>query len=160
MEGQASLDRAMRMFEEILKGNPSYTDLSYVLGQTQIWKGEALAKAGNARGALDSYRKGLANLEVVSKGSPTPKSRSDVATALTKIGQALLKTGSGDEAATSFHKALESAEPLVAAKSPNILALYAAADAYSGLGDVASGRAAVPGAAAQETVRCKEAIAW
>jgi tetratricopeptide (TPR) repeat protein len=136
-DGRDALDHAIASLEEIRKHNPSYVDVPYVLGQIQMWKGEALAKAGNARGALDSYRKGLANLEITLKGSPTPKNRCDVAAALARVGQALALMKSAQEASATYQRALEMTEPLASAKPPNILALYAVADVYFGLGELA-----------------------
>jgi eukaryotic-like serine/threonine-protein kinase len=159
-EGLVTMDSAIRLYEELRTSDQSNMDLTFQQGQTQIWRGEALARTGNARGALESYRKALTNFEVVANGSLSPKSHCDIATALTKIGLALLALGRVDEAATSIHKALELAEPLAMAKPPNILALYVAADIYSGLSDVASGRASLPGTASQKAVNCKEAHAW
>jgi tetratricopeptide (TPR) repeat protein len=159
-EGLAALDRSIRLFEELRANDKSYVNLALLLGGVQIWKGEALAHAGDPSGALEAYRKALSNMELVSKESPSPKSSCDVASALTKVGQALLQVGSSNEAATVFQKALLLTEPLATAKPPNFLALYVAADAYSGLGDISSARAWQTGDPVQEAVLCKEATAW
>jgi non-specific serine/threonine protein kinase/serine/threonine-protein kinase len=160
-DGRDALDRAIATLEEIRKHNPSYMDVPYVLGQTQIWKGEALAKAGNARGALDSYRRGLANLEMVMKGSPTPKYRCDVAAALTKVGQALALMKTTQEASATYQKALEMTEPLASAKPPNVVALYAVADVYFGLGELAKMAAKQsPPTSGQQRQHWTEAREW
>ena len=67
---------------------------------------------------------------------------------------------STQESLASYEKALEMTEPLATARPPNVLALYVVADAYSGLGDIASGRATRAGAAAQEALYWKEASSW
>jgi tetratricopeptide (TPR) repeat protein len=53
-----------------------------------------------------------------------------------KMGEAEALIGNYRTAANDFHRALAIAEPLVARKPPNLNALYAAADAYSQLGDL------------------------
>jgi serine/threonine protein kinase len=160
-DGRDALDRAIATLEETRKHNPSYVDVIDVLGQAQIWKGEAWAKAGNARGALDSYRKGLAHLEIVLKGSPTPKNRCDVAAALTKVGQALALMKSTQEASATYQKALEMTEPLASAKPPNIMALYAVADIYFGLGELAKTAAnQSPPTSGQQRQHWTEAREW
>ncbi len=160
-DGGSALDRAIATLEEIRKHNPSYSDVPHVLGQTQIWKGEALAKAGNTLGALTSYRKGLANLEVVMKGSPTPIARCDVAAALTKVAQALASMENTQEALATYRRALEMTEPLIAAKPPNVVALYAVADAYFGMGELARMAAkANPATSGQQRRLWIEARQW
>jgi tetratricopeptide (TPR) repeat protein len=53
-----------------------------------------------------------------------------------KMAEVELLRGNATVAADEFNQALALAEPLIARKPPNLNALYAAADAYSGLGDL------------------------
>jgi serine/threonine protein kinase len=53
-----------------------------------------------------------------------------------KLGEAAARAGQDQEAANAFHQALTIAEPMMAATAVDLDALYAAADAYSGLGEL------------------------
>jgi len=53
-----------------------------------------------------------------------------------KMGEAAARIGNTKLAAEYFHQALAAGEPLLSAQEPDLAALYTAADAYSGLGDL------------------------
>lgn len=53
-----------------------------------------------------------------------------------KMGEAAARVGNTKLAADYFHQALAAVEPLLSAQAPDLAALYSAADAYSGLGDL------------------------
>jgi serine/threonine protein kinase len=53
-----------------------------------------------------------------------------------KMGEAAIRLGNAKLAAEYFHQALAAVEPLLSVQEPDLAALYTAADAYSGLGDV------------------------
>lgn len=62
-----------------------------------------------------------------------------------KMAEASARAGNAQAARDYFQKALAFAEPLISAGSSDSNVLYVAADAYSGLGDIALKRAAQPG---------------
>ena len=85
-----------------------------------------------------------------------------------KMGEASALAGDPAKAADYFHQALAVAEPLISPKNeaPDYfhaepIALYAAADAYSGLGDLSFRKAQRPGQTpAQQKVIWTEARSW
>ena len=60
----------------------------------------------------------------------------NVAACDVKLGEAAAKAGRDQQAQAYFRQALTIAEPLIASETPDLSALYAAADAYSGLGSI------------------------
>jgi len=65
------------------------------------------------------------------------------------LGQASIKTGRDQKAEDYFRNALKLVEPLVSTQPADLDALYAAADAYSGLGELAKRRAQHAGSSAK-----------
>jgi tetratricopeptide (TPR) repeat protein len=53
-----------------------------------------------------------------------------------KMGEVAARIGNAKLATEYFHQALAAVEPLLSAQAPDLAALYTAADAYSGLGDL------------------------
>ena len=62
----------------------------------------------------------------------------NVAAADLKLGEAAAKAGHEQKAASYFHEALSIAEPMIATEPADLDALYAAADSYSGLGELSA----------------------
>jgi serine/threonine protein kinase len=78
-----------------------------------------------------------------------------------KMGEAAALSGEADVAANDFHQALGAAEPMISAKLPELNALYVAADAYSGLGDLSFKRAQhLSQTAAGRKANLTEARSW
>jgi serine/threonine protein kinase len=136
-EGLAMLKKAILVLEESYARDHSYADIPYWLGQDHIWSGEILAETGDVRRALDEYRRGASSLERLMSATLYANTRSDIAASYTKVGTALALTEDNPEASSYYLKALKTAEPLALANPPNALALYAVADAYFGLGELA-----------------------
>lgn len=161
-EGLAMLKRAVGVLEENHARDRSYTDIPYWLGQDHIWRGEILARMGTARAALDEYRRGASSLESLMSGTVSPDTRCDIAASYAKVGAGYTALRSGSEASAAYRKALEIAEPLVSSKPTNVLGLYAAADAYFGMGELAKS-AAQPSTSAlqgEEQQHWREACDW
>jgi tetratricopeptide (TPR) repeat protein len=72
-------------------------------------------------------------------------SQANMAACDVKMGEAAAKARRDQNAAEHFQRALKIAESLIAAQPPDLDALYAAADAYSGLGDMSARRARIGG---------------
>jgi hypothetical protein len=83
-------------------------------------------------------------VESLYKAGATDK-LSTVATCDVKMGQVAAQAGHQQAAAEYFHRA----EPLMSSATANLDALYAAADAYSGLGELSMRKAQRTGQAAQ-----------
>ena len=105
----------------------------------EAWIGEAQAGVHRLREALKSYEKAAAGLAV--DQAHFDDARCDLAMVETKIGNTLVQMGRLPEAAAAYRKASETANLPFSLEHMDIPALYAAADAYAGLGDVAAAEA-------------------
>jgi tetratricopeptide (TPR) repeat protein len=133
-EGQRFLHLGIQLYDKALVLNHSDQQAIHYKGTSEIWLAESLVRTGKTQLSLEIYRNGIMRIESVS--DPDPDARSEVATGYVRLGQALAKLGRRDEAATAYRKALDISEPLATAKPPNTAALYAAADAYSAMGEL------------------------
>ena len=78
-----------------------------------------------------------------------------------KLGEACAKANRDQEAATYFHRALTVVEPLLSAQPVDLDAIYEAADAYSGLGELSMQAAQHAGLTAkQRKAQWSEARSW
>lgn len=78
-----------------------------------------------------------------------------------KMAEAAASSGETEKASDYFHQALVEVEPLLSAQPPTLMALYIAADAYSGLGDLSANRARKKGqTAARQKADWTEARSW
>ena len=105
----------------------------------QAWIAEAQTGTGKFGEALE-------NLEAAAKGLAEDEAnfddaRCDLAMVEAKIGNVLLKMGKRKEARTHFETALEKAKLEVSAEHNDFPALYAAAEALTGMGDVSASEA-------------------
>ena len=100
----------------------------------QAWIGEAQAGTRDLRGALKSFETSAAGLEP-DQGN-FDDARCDLAMVETKIGNVLFAMGNPVEAKQHYEKALITAKLPVSIQHNDFPALYAAAEAYAGLGDV------------------------
>ena len=105
----------------------------------QAWIGEAQA-------GLHRYPEALKNYQAAAKGLAADEAnfddaRCDLAMVETKIGNLLLKMGKAGDAREYYEKALSSAKVPVSSEHNDFPALYAAAEAYAGLGDLAASQA-------------------
>ena len=105
----------------------------------QAWIGEAQAGAHNFVQALKSYEAAAAGLVV--DEPHYDDARCDLAMVETKIGNTLLRMGKAREARTHYEKALDTAKLSVSVEHNDFPALYAAAEAYAGAGDLAASEA-------------------
>jgi non-specific serine/threonine protein kinase/serine/threonine-protein kinase len=101
----------------------------------QAWIGEAQAGTRNFAGALKSFQAAAAGL--AEDESHFDDARCDLAMVETKIGNTLLKIGKAQEADAYYQRALETAKLSSSLEHNDFPALYAAAEAYAGAGDVA-----------------------
>jgi non-specific serine/threonine protein kinase/serine/threonine-protein kinase len=104
-------------------------------GLLETWIGEAQARAHNLPEALKHFQSGAAAL--AADLEKYDDARCDLAMVQTKIGNTLLAMGKVAEASEQYRKALETAKLSFSLEHMDLPALYAAADAYAGLGDVA-----------------------
>ncbi len=105
----------------------------------QAWIGETQARTHNFIQALKSFEAAAAGL--AEDQANYDDARCDLAMVDSKIGYLLLRMGKLKEAATEFQKALDTAKLSFSIEHADIPALYAAADAYAGMGDAALAKA-------------------
>lgn len=107
--------------------------------EMEAWIGEAQTGSHNYVQALKSFEAAAAGL--TEDESHYDDARCDVAMIETKIGNALLKLGRSREAGAHYDKALDTAKLSVSLEHNDFPALYAAAEAYAGAGDLAASEA-------------------
>lgn len=108
-------------------------------GVMQAWIGEAQAASHNLPEALKNYEKAAT---VLSEDKATyDDARCDLAVVYARIGDILMKMGSLQEASKAYTKALEISNLPLSLEHKDFPALYAAADAYEGMGNVAAAEA-------------------
>ena len=156
-ESEVSLRLAARIFEQLHAQNRTIDEVPHGLGAIYIWQGEALAGVRNFDGALESYQKAVAALDPSPDYTLDNDSRCELAVSFTKSGDVFTKIGRLEQASAAYKKAIEWIEPPSPTEFHNVPALYAAAAAYRGLGDVALARARQKVATSPRSVLLREA---
>ncbi len=105
-------------------------------GMVESWIGEAQSRLHNLPEALKHFQDGATAL--TADLEKYDDARCDLAMVETKIGNTLVAMGKLAEASEQYKKAIETAKLSFSLEHMDIPALYAAADAYAGLGDVAA----------------------
>ncbi len=124
----------------------------------QAWIAEAqmgVHKFGDALKNFEAAAKGLAEDE-----ANFDDARCDLAMVEAKMGGVLLKMGKAKDARAYFEKALEKAKLDASAEHDDFPALYAAAEALAGLGDVSTSEARSTAVESARGKFCAEASAW
>jgi tetratricopeptide (TPR) repeat protein len=127
---------------------------------TLVARGTILISANRPEAAVADFESARSIYESRNMEGTTYK-RTNVAACDVKIGEAAARTQNDQAAAASYHQALMIVEPLISTENADLDALYVAADAYSGLGDISTRKAQRTG---QTTDRQKsnsaEARSW
>ena len=114
----------------------------------QAWIAEVQAATGNTPEALKNYAGAAAGL--AEDENNFDDARCDLAMVETKIANLLAKTGKLHDAETEYNKALDTAKVPFSLEHGDIPSLYAAAEAYAGLAEIAETKARkIPDAAAR-----------
>ena len=130
------LQRVIQAFQTLHTQARFMNDVGPSVTDFRIWLGQAQAGTRDFESALKSYQTAISELE-----SPDPmqdETRCDLATAYTKIGDTQAAMGKFTDAAAAYNKALDAARVSFAFDHQDVPALYPAADAYAGLGDVSA----------------------
>jgi len=116
--------------------------------EAQVWPGPGMIHVwiGEGQSGTHQLTEALASFEDAAKilaedESAYDDARCDLAMVQTKIGNTLLRLGKRREAAAEYAKALDTAKLPFSLEHKDFPSLYAAADAYAGLGDVAAAEA-------------------
>jgi serine/threonine protein kinase/tetratricopeptide (TPR) repeat protein len=148
-EALKALEVAFRQFQAL--NTTVYSGVGS--GGMLAWVGEAQAATHHFQAALKSFQKSAAIL-AADQGN-YDDARCDLAMVQTKMGSVLLRMGKLPEAASEFNKALNTANLSFSIQHMDLPSLYAAADAYSGMGNVEALEAAMA-ATATERGRLRE----
>ena len=146
--GLTMLDRAIRVYERSAREDRSHLETPFWLGADLIWRGEALMGSGRARAALESFQNAIFRFMPIANG-PNGAAVA-LAVSHSKSAGVFLALGQLRDAAAEYRKALAILEPLKPDQSANLTAVYAAADAYFGLGSLSQVLAQRPAATPNE----------
>jgi serine/threonine protein kinase len=130
-EGLRLSQKALQCFRNLhLEG-----DTGPGTGALETWVGEGHARLGNFPEALKHFQ----NAVLALKGdlNKYDDARCDLATVQTKIGDMLRKMGRSSDASAAYSEAINIGNLAFSLDHKDIPALYAIADAYAGLGDLA-----------------------
>ena len=108
-------------------------------GAIESWIGESLADLHRLPEALQHFQNAAKALG--SDVDAYDDARCDLAMVETKIGDTLLQMGKARDAASHYARAEQIADSAASRERGDFAALYAAVDAYAGLGDVAAAQA-------------------
>lgn len=129
---------ALRLMKDALSGYQSLhleADVGIGPPAMQAWIGEAQAGTHDLRAALKSFQTSSGGL-AVDQGN-FDDARCDLAMVETKIGNVLLTMGNPSGAKEHYENALTTAKLPASIQHNDFPALYAAAEAHAGLGDIA-----------------------
>jgi serine/threonine protein kinase len=134
-EALVILRRAFQGYQDLHLEN----DVGPGPGAMQAWIGEAQAGTHNLTEALKTYEKAATIL--AADQAAYDDARCDLAMVETRIGSTLMKMGKLHEASSEYAQALDTAKLSFSIEHKDFPGIYAAADAYAGLGDVAAAKA-------------------
>ena len=134
-QGLVLLQRSLQCFHDL----HLEADTGPGTGAMEAWIAEAQASSRNLPEALKHYQTAAAAL--AADIDKYDDARCDLAMVETRIANTLLQMGKLSEASEHYGKALDLARLPFSLEHMDIPALYAAADAYSGLGNVAAAKA-------------------
>jgi tetratricopeptide (TPR) repeat protein len=127
---------------------------------TLVTRGTILISANRPEAAIADFERASSIYESRNMEGATYK-RTNVAACDVKIGEAAVRMRNDQAAADSYHQALMIVEPLISTENADLNALYVAADAYSGLGDISMRKAQRPGqTTGQKKSNWAEARSW
>jgi len=142
--------RGLEIMRDLVSSAPEKGYGSRIFATMLVYRGTVLTQANQLEAAMAEIERGRSIYE--SLYTAGAGDRTNVAGADVKLAEAAFRAGHDDEAARYFQDALNIAEPLVAGN--NLEAIYAAADAHSGLGDLSAKKARRSG----QTVRARKTL--
>jgi serine/threonine protein kinase len=151
-------NRALEIIRPLVSSGPKNAFQQYVFAAILVVRGTVLTTAKQPEAAETVLEHSRSIYESLFKAGSM--NHVNVAAADVKLGEALTSAGRDQEAAASFHQALIIVEPLVSAEPADLDALYAAADAYFGLGELSANAARHPGLTAERRSSWTEARSW
>jgi len=136
-------DRGLEMMRNLVSAAPEKAFQRGIFAAMLVARGTILTAANKPDAAIPQLKNARTIYQSLHDAGSI--SQANVAACDVKMGEAAAKARRDQNAAEYFQRALKIAEPLVATNPPDLDALYAAADAYSGIGDIGARRARVGG---------------
>jgi serine/threonine protein kinase len=136
-------NRALEIIRPLVSSGPQNAFQQYVFAAILIARGTILMSANQPGAAISELEHGRSIYDALYRAGNT--AHANIAAADVKLGEAAAKAGRDRDAANYFHQALTIVEPLISSAPADLDAMYAAADAYSGLGDLSMNAARHPG---------------
>jgi serine/threonine protein kinase/Skp family chaperone for outer membrane proteins len=128
--------RGLEIMRKLVASAPEKAFQRGIFAATLVVRGTILTAANQPEAAITEIERGRSIYESLYKAGTTDYA--NVAACDVKLGEAAIKAGEAGKAADYFHRALTIVEPLISTQSSDLDALYAAADAYTGLGDLST----------------------
>ncbi len=136
-------NRGLLIMRPLVSSGPKNSFRQYIFAAMLVAHGTILTAANQPEAAMAEIEHGRSIYELLFKAGNMNEVNS--AAAGVKLGEAAASARHYKAAAEFFHQALAIVEPLIPRLPADLDALYAAADAYSGLGDVEAKVARQPG---------------
>ena len=150
-------NRGLQIMQELVSSAPEKAFQRRIFAAMLVVRGTILTIANQPDAALVEIERGRTIYESLYKAGTI--NQVNVAAAEVKLGEAAAKGGYDQKAEDYFHQALTILEPLLGAQPIDLDTLYAAADAYSGLGEL-SLKKAQGSASSQRNPGWIEAQSW
>ena len=155
------VDRGNSIISAAAASNSNYPILRSMLAENRIASGEILGRLHRPAQALHDYRTARAiygDLALANPQNMDARLMGNAADA--RIALTLLQLGGLDESRRAFSEVVVTSEPAANADPPSQAAQYTLADAYQGLGDIASRLALQSNQASKRTSYWQEATSW
>jgi serine/threonine protein kinase len=147
--------KGVEIMRDLVASAPENVRQRHKLGEIIAAGGSVLMRAHQPRAALQQFE--LARNIYQSLGPKSDDDFANVADCTEKMGQAAALDGDFRSATSYFHQALTVLEPLISSQNAGVSPLYAAADTYSGLGDLSLRKA---GASKRDRANWIQARLW
>jgi serine/threonine protein kinase len=129
--------KSLEIMRGIVASSPENKQQRGTFAAIAVAAGTTLMKGGKPEASLNAFDEARTIYQSFLKiDSNDAGALVNAAGCTEKMGEAASLAGNSNLAADYFHQALAVLEPLLLAKTPPLSALYTAADAYSGLGDL------------------------
>ncbi len=136
-------NRGLEIMRALVSSAPENSFRHSIFATMLVIRGTVLTIANQPDAAIREIEQGASIYESLYKAGTI--NHVNVAASKVKLGEAAAKGKNGQRAANYYHQALTIVEPLIPATPANLDALYTAADAYSGLGELSMTAARQPG---------------
>jgi eukaryotic-like serine/threonine-protein kinase len=131
----AYMQKGMEMMRALVASSPQNTRDRGILAEFYIASGTNMMRAHKPEAALKDFGEGCAILKSQVEAGHGG-SQAGVAACVRLMGGAEALAGNAKQASDYYHQTLNIVEPMLADSGAEPEAIYAAADAYSGLGDL------------------------